>query len=370
MIASNQYAYRPKVGSTDALLQLLDDCTAELDLIESKYVQLACLDFSKAFDKLQPQILLKKLQKCNINGNLIDILEDFLKRRQQCVKVNDSFSDFIDISVGAPQGTKLGPILWLFYINDLEVDNFSMVKYADDTSFYTTIRNPQTESIAPAVIATESWSDRNFMSLNADKTEIMNILNNHRNTFDQEVIINGISIQPKRCVAFLGVLVDDHLSFSDHVDKLISDCDKRLYLLRQLKILGMNQQGLTRFFCSNVRSLISYAAPAWFPLLSDTDKIRLEKIQRTATRAIIPDMEYEERLCILQLPYLSDFLMDLSERHFNKIACDSSHPLFDRIIFNNNRMSSRLRTIYNPKRSRSQKRAKSFFPFFMSKLNN
>ena len=161
-IASNQYAYRPKVGSTDALLQLLDDCTAELDLIESKYVQLACLDFSKAFDKLQPQILLKKLQKCNINGNLIDILEDFLKRRQQCVKVNDSFSDFIDISVGAPQGTKLGPILWLFYIDDLELDNFSMVKYADDTSFYTTIRNPQTESIAPAVISTESWSDRNF----------------------------------------------------------------------------------------------------------------------------------------------------------------------------------------------------------------
>ena len=55
VIASNQYAYRPKVGSTDALLQLLDDCTAELDLIESKYVQLACLNFSKAFDKLQPQ---------------------------------------------------------------------------------------------------------------------------------------------------------------------------------------------------------------------------------------------------------------------------------------------------------------------------
>ena len=138
-------------------------------------MQLACLDFSKAFDKLQPQILLKKLQKCNINGNLIDILEDFLKRRQQCVKVKDSFSDFIDISVGAPQDTKHRPILWLFYIDDLELDNFSMVKYADDTSFYTTIRNPQTEFIAPAVIATESWSDRNFMSLNADKTEIMNI---------------------------------------------------------------------------------------------------------------------------------------------------------------------------------------------------
>ena len=64
------------------------------------------------------------------------------------------------------------------------------------------------------------------MSLNADKTEIISILNNHRNTFDQEVIINGIRIQPKKCVAFLEVLVNDHLPFSDHVDKLVSDCDK------------------------------------------------------------------------------------------------------------------------------------------------
>ena len=71
----------------------------------------------------------------------------------------------------------------------------------------------------------------------------------------------------------------NHLYFSDHVDKPVSDCDKRLYSLRQVKVLGLNQQGLTRFFCSNVRSLSSYAAPAWFPLLSDTDKIRLEKIQ-------------------------------------------------------------------------------------------
>ena len=89
----------------------------------------------------------------------------------------------------------------------------------------------------------------------------------------------------------------------------------------------INAKLIVAYFLSeaykHVRSLISYAAPAWFPLLSDTDKIRLEKIQRTATRAIIPDMEYEERLCILQLPYLSDFLMNLSERHFNKIACDN-----------------------------------------------
>ena len=120
----------------------------------------------------------------------------------------------IDISVGASQGTKLGPILWLFYIEDLEVDNFSMVKYADDTSFYTTIHNMQTE----LYLLDESWSDQNFMSLNADKTDIMNIL------IKRSLLMESI-LSPR-----------NHLIFSDHVDKLVSDCDKRLYSLRQLKV--------------------------------------------------------------------------------------------------------------------------------------
>jgi hypothetical protein len=117
VIEPSRYGYLPHLGTTDAMLQLLDDCTKELDLTASKYIQLACLDFSKAFDRLQPNILLRKLKSYGINQCIINLLEDFLKRRQQCVKVNTSFSDVADISVGAPQGTKLGPILWLFYIN-------------------------------------------------------------------------------------------------------------------------------------------------------------------------------------------------------------------------------------------------------------
>lgn len=136
VIASNQYAYRPKLGTTDAILQLIDDCTADLDSIESKYVQLGCLDFSKAFDKLQPNIVLRKMRKSGINENIITIVDSFLSNRKQCVKVEDVFSMYDDVLVGAPQGTKLGPLLWLFYVNDLEVNDFNVVKYADDTTFY------------------------------------------------------------------------------------------------------------------------------------------------------------------------------------------------------------------------------------------
>ena len=119
-----------------AILQLVDDCTSDLDIVNNKYVQLGFLDFSKAFDKLQPSIVIDKMRKCGISESLLDILCNFLGQRKQCVKANQSFSDYIDISVGAPQGTKIGPLLWLFYVNDLSLDGYNMVQYADDTTFY------------------------------------------------------------------------------------------------------------------------------------------------------------------------------------------------------------------------------------------
>jgi hypothetical protein len=121
----HQYAYLPNLGTTDAILQLIDDCTKELDAASCKYMQLACLDFSKAFDRLQPSIVLQKMESLGINQHIINILHNFLKHRKQCVRVHGCTSDLTDISVGAPQGTKLGPILWLFYVNDLSIENFN-----------------------------------------------------------------------------------------------------------------------------------------------------------------------------------------------------------------------------------------------------
>ena len=95
-------------------------------------------------------------------------------RRQQCVKFGKSTSDYLDINVGAPQGTKLGPVLWLIYINDLQVPDYKTVKYADDTSFYLAVNKNSEQSVASAIEDTSQWSDNNHMILNADKTVIIN----------------------------------------------------------------------------------------------------------------------------------------------------------------------------------------------------
>ena len=124
--------------------------------------------------------------------------------------------------------------------------------------------------VAQAISRTQQWADDNFMLLNPEKTATINFLINYKHVYDQLIVLdNNVSIFPSKEVKFLGVTLDDHLTFSSHVDNIVSSCNSKLYLLRQLKKLGMNSDGLKRFFTANIRSIISYAAPAWFSMLSD-----------------------------------------------------------------------------------------------------
>ena len=229
-ISSSQFAYRPKLGTTDAILQLIDDCTADLDDPDNKYVQMACLDFSKAFDKLQPNIVLDKMRKCGINESLLDILCSFLERRKQCVRVNSCFSKYIDISVGAPQGTKLGPLLWLFYVNDLEVQGFNTVKYADDTTFYKSF-GKHTGTTAPAILNTIEWAQQNRMLLNADKCHLL-LTGPEKST--QTMRLGAEVINSSDGETLLGVFIDTKLTFESHILRLCEKASQKIHALSRI----------------------------------------------------------------------------------------------------------------------------------------
>lgn len=126
---------------------------------------------------------------------------------------------------------------------------------------------------------------------------------------------------------FLGVHIDNHLTFSANVDSIVFKTNSRLFLLRQFKILSMDHTGLKTFYCINIRSVLSYSSPAWYFLLSKSDQDRLENIQRTATHFIVPDEDYTTRLNVLELSALYDFIYGLSQKHFSKITSNPNHAL-------------------------------------------
>ena len=141
------------------------------------------------------------MHKSAINEVIIIIVDSGLSNCKQCVKVEDVFSMYDDVLVGAPHGTKLGPLLWLFYVNDLELNDFNVVKYADDTTFYKPVVNPELDSVVPAITTTQTWSEQNSMTLNTEKTEILNVSLNYRNRYDDDdVLVNDVCIKPNDCV--------------------------------------------------------------------------------------------------------------------------------------------------------------------------
>ena len=137
LITKNQSGFRPGDSTTNQLLYLLDEIHQAFDSPKSLEVRAVFLDISKAFDKVWHEGLIFKLEQNGISGNLLKRFQNYLRSRKQRVVLNGSYSDFSSIESGVPQGSVLGPLLFLVYINDLERNIKSNVKFfADDTMLF------------------------------------------------------------------------------------------------------------------------------------------------------------------------------------------------------------------------------------------
>jgi hypothetical protein len=323
---------------------MLDDWTMLLDTPQVKHIESVGLDFSKAFDRLQPNILVHKLLKAEMNTHIVELIHNFLSNRRQCVNFNGHFSTYLDVVVGSPQGTKLGPILWLLYSNDLtsKTTDVHCVKYADDVTFYSA------NCVQPAIDRAIEWASNNSMLLNATKTVVLYVsLCNNVSTLN--LVIDSQVLTPSPTVKFLGILIDSKLTFKDHVQSIISKSNSRLYFMRVLKRQGLNTKGLKTFYITNVRPILTYASAAWFSLCSKQSRAKLEQVQRTATRIILPSEEgYENRLSKLDLCSIETHIRESSQQHFHNILSNPDHPLHKRLTFNKNRTSSRVPSTFRP----------------------
>ena len=215
----NQYGFR-KHHSTDlALVQLYDKITNAL--AEKKHVIGIFMDLSKAFDTLNHNILLKKLHSYGIRGVALSWFRDYLTNRQQYVVHNDLTSDLMTIECGVPQGSILGPLLFLIYINDITntTSLLSFILFADDTNIFCSHHDLNTlvNTLNQELPKVSTWFKCNKLSLNINKTNFIYFKHNHAINFPYNIVIDNISLERKSHTKFLGVLIDENLNWNEHL---------------------------------------------------------------------------------------------------------------------------------------------------------
>jgi hypothetical protein len=298
ILIEEQHGFRSNHSTTTNLLEFYNEVTKELD--NKHAVDIFFFDLSKAFDMVPHTRLINKLKTLKISDKVVRWIENYLSGRRQRVMVRGEMSDWLEIFSGVPQGSVIGPILFLIYINDIKRELKSRVSiFADDTKILHIVDTEEDRvEVEQDLIAMQNWADQNKMKFNIDKCSVMHCgYSNKRNNYT----MYGKELRKTDCEKDLGVLIDSDMKFASQ----IAAQTKKAY-----KVLGMIKRN---FECTNgaifqilystlVRPHLEYAVQVWNPYQIGHRK-KLEQVQRRATKMVkeVRKLKYDQRLVKLNL---------------------------------------------------------------------
>ena len=240
LITSNQSGFRPGDSVTNQLIYLVHEILKNFNCNEHFETRSVYLDMSKAFDKVWHQGLIYKLEQNGVKGNLLEMFKSYLSEREQRVVMNGVYSDWGHLNSGVPQGSVLGPLLFLVYVNDLENGIKSSIKFfADDTSLFSIVQDPKisAEDLNYDLQLIAQWAFQWKMSFNPDPTKPAEeiVFSRKLNSHDHPPLyFNNSMVKRVNEHKHLGLTLDSKLTFANHITEKISKARKGVGVIKYL----------------------------------------------------------------------------------------------------------------------------------------
>ena len=320
LITSDQHGFMAKRSTCTNIMETLNDWT--LTMKDGYYTRVAYIDFARAFDSVCHSKLIYKLSCLGVGGSLLAVLTSYLDNRTQQVKIQNALSKSVFIKSGVPQGSVLGPVLFVIYINELGKLFPEPIKskyFADDAKMYSQITsNADLNNFQGSLDMLSTWANSWQLSISVNKCCTMDITCNNRIISDSNVCnsVDDIKINNVQQIRDLGVIVDSKLKFTAHIAKIVSTAKQRTALLYRA-FLTREQKFLIIAYKSYILPLVEYCSPIWSPN-SVGDILLLESVQRSFTKRIpgLENMSYDARLKALNM-----ITLERRRLHFDLIFC-------------------------------------------------
>ena len=224
LLSPLQFGFREKISTQDALIYFTESIRKHVD--ENDTIYSVCIDLSKAFDSVSHQILLEKLNLIGFNDDALELIFSFLSHRSQQVVINNTVSYITETYQGVPQGTLLGPLLFNIYKNDITKyisEECRIIQYADDCLIYSANPKPDIafENLRICLEKLENYFRSNQLTLNASKTEFIRFSTPKITVSNSQLIVAGSNVKLKNEVKYLGIIIDNKLSFEYQVKSVL-----------------------------------------------------------------------------------------------------------------------------------------------------